>query len=246
MYSKKPNVLIVDDEHVVCDLLHEELSKRGYLCTVAYNGNDALAKLAAQPFHAILLDIKLPDISGMEVLSTIHLACRNISVIMLTAVNDVDMAVEAIELGASEYIVKPFDLDKVDHSIRAALRTKECLPTRRDYETDLCLGSEEVKQIAGEYLAQMNAIAFGVEAKENALTGHSKRVTQSTIYIAQQLGIPHEAIQVWATAKEMLNCENNRVIKCAMDKLERSPLAQSMISIRVPHFYTRKPGESNN
>lgn len=139
MVGTNPNVLIVDDEHVVCDLLHEELGRRGFLCTAAHNGNTALTKMAAQRFHAVLLDIKLPDISVMEVLNRIRSAYLNTAIIMLTAVNDVDTAVEAMKLGASEYIVKPFDLDKVDCSIRAALKTMKGLLERGDWETEPCL-----------------------------------------------------------------------------------------------------------
>ncbi len=122
MVSKKPNVLIVDDEQVVCDLLHDELSERGYLCTTVLSGDDALGKLAKQDFDVVLLDIRLPGMSGMEVLREIWLNHGNTATIMITAVNDVDTAVEAMKLGASDYIVKPFDLDRVNTSIRAALK----------------------------------------------------------------------------------------------------------------------------
>jgi CheY-like chemotaxis protein len=57
-------IMIVDDEPVVCDVLHDDLSERGYQCTTALNGNDALSKLAAQEFGAVLLDIRLPGMSA--------------------------------------------------------------------------------------------------------------------------------------------------------------------------------------
>ena len=125
MTKKKPSVLIVDDEQVVCDLLHEELSDRGYLCTTALNGDDTFANLAKQDFDVILLDIRLPGMSGMEVLREIWLYHSSTTTIMITAVNDVATAVEAMKLGASDYIVKPFNLDRVDTSIRNALETKQ-------------------------------------------------------------------------------------------------------------------------
>ncbi len=124
MISKNPRVLIVDDEQVVCDLLHDELSEGGYQCTTVLSGDDALAKLAAQDFDVVLLDIRLPGMSGMEVLREIWLNHGNTATIMITAVNDVGTAVEAIKLGASDYIVKPFGLNKIDTSIRTALETK--------------------------------------------------------------------------------------------------------------------------
>ncbi|GAG71250.1 unnamed protein product [marine sediment metagenome] len=77
MVNQKPSVLIVDDEQVVCDVLYDELSDRGYLCTTALSGNDAVAKLAAEDFAVVLLDIRLPGMPGMEVLREIWLNHTN-------------------------------------------------------------------------------------------------------------------------------------------------------------------------
>ncbi len=199
MTSKKPRVLIVDDEQVVCDLLHDELSERGYLCTTALEGNDALAKLAAQAFDAVLLDIRLPGMSGMEVLREIWLNYGNTATIMITAINDVETSVEAMRLGASDYIVKPFELDRVDASIRTALETKPA--------TD-------------KASSQIDAIARGVEAKFDPLSSYSKVVTKRTADIARQLGIVEAEIQRWQAAKERLDSERDRVIKSSVDKAE--------------------------
>ncbi len=198
MVNGKPSVLIVDDEQVVCDLLHDDLSERGYLCTITLSGDDALAKLATQDFNAVLLDIRLPGMSGMEVLREIWLNHGNIATIMITAINDVATAVEAMKLGASDYIVKPFDLDKVDTSIRTALETKKATkkaPTK------------------------MDAIARGVEAKFDPLSSYPKLVTQRTIDIARQLGIVEAEIQRWQAAKAMLDATRDRVIKSSLGKL---------------------------
>ncbi len=134
MISQKPKILIVDDEPVVCDVLHSELSERGYQCTAVLTGNDALAKLATQDFEVVLLDIKLPGISGLEVLTRIQSNHRNTVTVMITAVNDVETAVTAMRLGASDYIIKPFDLDRVTTSIRTVLETKK---SRIEYEERL-------------------------------------------------------------------------------------------------------------
>jgi len=71
MVDKKSRVLVVDDEQVVCDLLYDELSERGYLCTTVLDGSSALAKLATEDFDVVLLDIRPPGTSGMEVLREI-------------------------------------------------------------------------------------------------------------------------------------------------------------------------------
>jgi DNA-binding NtrC family response regulator len=180
MAGEKPKILIVDDEQVVCDLLQDELSNRGYLCATALNGDEALKNLAKQEFDVILLDIRLPGMSGMEVLREIWLNHIKTATIMITAINDVDTAVEAMKLGALDYIVKPFKLDRVDASIRNALEAKKTLK---------------------KFPPEMDAIARGVEAKLDPFSAYSRVVTQRTADIARQLGIDEEEIQRWATAK---------------------------------------------
>ena len=183
MVSKKSSILIVDDEQVICDVLSEELSEQGYLCTAVLNGDDALGELATQDFDVVLLDIRLPGMSGMEVLQEIWLNHHETATVMITAINDVNTAVEAMKLGASDYIVKPFNLDRVNTSIRGALETK---------------------QATSKFSTQMDAIASGVEARLDPSFSYSKMVTQGTVDIARQLGIAEEEIQEWAVAKQSL------------------------------------------
>ena len=225
MVSQKPSVLIVDDERVVCDVLSDELGERGYLCTAVLSGNEALARLATEDFDAALLDIRLPGMSGMEVLRQIWSNHSHTATIMLTAVNDVDTAIEAMKLGAADYIVKPFNLDRVAASIHTALETR---PT-----TD-------------KSSARMDAIAHGVEARLDSLLGYSKVVAQETIDIAGQLGTPEEEIQQWLAIRARQNARRNAAIESSLNKLERSPLAQKMMGIAVPYIATPKPDESQN
>jgi len=225
MVPEKPSVLIVDDEPVVCDVLRDELSERGYPCTTVLSGNDALAKLATGDFEVVLLDIRLPGMSGMEVLRVLWSNHSNAAIIMITAVNDVATAVEAMKLGATDYIVKPFDLDRVDTSIRTALETKPA--------TD-------------KPSTEMDAIASGVEAKLDPFSSYSKVVTERTIEIARQLDIAEEEIQWWAAARAKLVSDRDSTIKSALSKLERSPLAQSVIGMTELYRHLPESNESQN
>lgn len=247
MVCEKESVLIVDDEQVVCDLLHDELSGQGYLCATALTGNDALTKLAMQDFDVVLLDIRLPGISGIEVLGKMQSHHRTTPAIIVTAISDVETAVETMKLGASDYIVKPFDLDRVNTSIRRVLDNKTCLQERTAWQTPLCVGSEEGDdEDMDESFNQMNAIAHGVEAKYDSLTGHLEIVTQATMDIALRLGIPEKGIQRWGTARARLGSEKNKVIKSTLNKLERSPLAQRILGMTKSHLYGSNSDESQN
>jgi len=230
MVDKNPQVLIVDDEAVVCSMLYDELSERGYLCTTAFDGNDALAKLATQDFDVVLLDIKLPGISGIEVLRKMQSNHPTTAAIMITGINDVDVAVVTTKLGASDYIVKPFDLGKVNASIYTVLETRKHYRDR----------DEE------DWATHLDAIARGVEVKLDLLSGYSEKVTKRTIDIARQVGIAEEEIQRWAAARARLEAERNRAITTSLDKLRESPLAQYAMGMSKPHQHTSNLSESQN
>lgn len=170
---------------MICDLLSEELSEQDYPCTTA------LSKMKKERFDIVLLDIRLPGMSGMEVLQEIWLNHSNIATIMITTVNDIDTTVEAMKLGSADCIVKPFDLDKVNTSIQTALSTQQAVKS----------------------LTQMETIAIGVEAKLDPFSAYSKVVTERTIDIARQLNIAEEEIQRWAAAKKEDHDDKERVIQ---------------------------------
>ncbi len=192
MVGKDRSILVVDDEQVVCDVLCEYLDTHGYKCTAVLSGSEALDKLAEQDFDVVLLDIRLPGMSGMDVLHEIWSQHGSTKVIMITAVNNVSTAVEAMKLGALDYIVKPFDLEKVNASISTALSTKK---------------------IAKKLATKMDSIARGVEIRLDPFSGYSTFVTLKTIEIARKLGIAESEIQRWTAAKERLDSEKKRVLE---------------------------------
>jgi len=228
MVQKKTAVLIVDDEQTLCDVLSDQLTEAGYLCATASNGNDALSKLMTQDFDVALLDIRLPGISGMQVLREIRSNYRHTEAIMITAVDDAKTAIEAMKLGAADYIVKPFDPDRIDASIRTLLERKERSSERKG------------KQTAKRFSNRMDAIAYGVEAKIDLLSGHSQIVTQRAIEVARDLGIPEEEIREWAATRIMEDLERRRKIESLRDKVERSPLVPWLLGMTEPYTYTPK------
>jgi two-component system, NtrC family, response regulator AtoC len=110
-------VLVVDDEPDVLDLLDEFLTGKGYEVSTAQGGSEALRKAKAERPHAILLDIRMPDMSGLEVLRRVRAADREVGVIMITAVNEEETGREALKLGAFDYLVKPLDLAYLERSL---------------------------------------------------------------------------------------------------------------------------------
>ena len=117
-------ILIVDDEKEICLLLARRLTKEGYICVTAMNGKEALSHFYKDNFSLIITDIKMPEMDGMEFLKDVRAVNPNIMVIMMTAYPEVDGVVEAIRLGACDFILKPIDLDLVVLSVKKALEKK--------------------------------------------------------------------------------------------------------------------------
>jgi two-component system, NtrC family, response regulator AtoC len=122
----QPSVLIIDDDSSLLEsymvLLEDEFEVH-----TASTGEDGLALLQREDIHIVLLDIRLPGMDGMEVLRRARAMDENVDVIMITAVKNVRVAVEAIKLGAYDYIVKPFDVDEMLALLRRTLERQSLL-----------------------------------------------------------------------------------------------------------------------
>ena len=115
---KPEHTLIVDDEAVVRNGIKRALENRGIPSTLASNGREALDLLNHTPFDLVLLDIRMPDMDGVEVLREIHTKNPGTKVIMITGYPTIDSAVKCIKLGALDYLVKPFRLDDLEAALQ--------------------------------------------------------------------------------------------------------------------------------
>ena len=112
MVKHKPNILIVDDDEVMCRTLSDVLKKMSCEVTTVQTGEDAVSPLHEGIFDLILLDIRLPDMHGLDVLRKIREIDHDPFVIMMTAYADVQTAVAAMKTGAYDYINKPFEIEE--------------------------------------------------------------------------------------------------------------------------------------
>lgn len=122
--SKKPIVLVVDDEPAIRDSI-KMLLKDNYQLYFADCGKKAISLVNKHPIDLVLLDVRMPEIDGLEVLEQIKRINENIEVIMLTAVITVNTAVKAMKKGAYDYITKPFDIEALQELIANALEKKK-------------------------------------------------------------------------------------------------------------------------
>lgn len=118
----KPRILIVEDEEKISRVLELELTYEGYETAKAFDGLDALTLFREQEWDLILLDIMLPGLSGIEVLRRIRTGDTETPVILLTAKDSVEDKVSGLDLGANDYITKPFQIEEFLARVRVALR----------------------------------------------------------------------------------------------------------------------------
>ena len=129
--------MIVDDEDAIKSMLTRKLEADGYRCEVASDGKEALYKAFMKDFGLVLLDIKMPGLSGMEALPQMVTDHPDTCVIMITAVADAKTAVEAMKLGAYDYVIKPFNLADLSMRVRRALEKRRLVLENREYERRL-------------------------------------------------------------------------------------------------------------
>jgi DNA-binding response OmpR family regulator len=115
-------ILITDDEEEICNTLAEYLEDKGYEVFQATNGQDALRLLKEVRPHLMLLDIRMPEQDGIEILRRIRQIDNQIGVIMITAFHDVNIAQEALKLGACDFVTKPVDLNYLDKSVKVKVK----------------------------------------------------------------------------------------------------------------------------
>ncbi|OGW17404.1 MAG: sigma-54-dependent Fis family transcriptional regulator [Nitrospinae bacterium RIFCSPLOWO2_12_FULL_47_7] len=120
-----PEILIIEDEEEMRIALTEVLIRNGYSVHTAPNGIEGLELLNKSPFNMVITDVKMPKISGLEVLKEIKKQSPQIPVIMITAYGTIDNAVEAMKEGAFDYILKPFSAEILDEAVLRAIRSQK-------------------------------------------------------------------------------------------------------------------------
>ena len=122
MVGEQGKILVVDDEEGIRNVLRRTLEAAGYNIVTAANGEEALHKVSLQEAEVVILDIKMPVMSGIEVLKKLTADSCDYCVIMVTAVAGVQTAVEALTMGAYDYITKPFEPDDVKQKVDRVIK----------------------------------------------------------------------------------------------------------------------------
>src|SRR5499427_7179899 len=122
---RPPRILVVDDERSIRELLSIVLRREGYEVLLAENGKAAIATLEREAVDILISDIKMPDLSGVDVLRAAKRIDQDILGIMITAFASTETAVEAMRLGACDYLSKPFDVDLLRMKVREKIENRQ-------------------------------------------------------------------------------------------------------------------------
>jgi len=198
-----PRLMIVDDEESIRIALSRFLRSRGYEVTAVSTADDALAALERDHCALVLCDVRMPGMSGMELLPALLARDPEIAVLMLTAVNDAQTATDALAHGAADYLVKPVELTDLQAAVDRALHRRTLLRERRRVERFV---REEVAVRTAELereKAALRELTVGVaealinamEAKDVFLRGHSQRVAAVAASIAGELELDADTVE---------------------------------------------------
>ncbi len=208
-------VLVVDDEHLIRWSLEKQLRREGYGVLLAETGAEALQKAQADPPDLVLLDVRLPDADGLEILESLRAANPEAPVIMITAHGGVESAVRAMKLGAHDYINKPFDMEELKLTVRKALETKTLRRDVARFQTEVSHGARRddivgVSRVVGDLKELIRRIAES-DATTVLLEGESgtgKDLVARVIHFeSARAGAPFLAVNCVALPEHLLESE---------------------------------------
>ena len=196
MMNHEEIILIVDDEPMIRRLLHQKLSKQGYRCEEAGSADEAMEKMRAYSANLILLDMKMPGRSGIELLADLKVVFPAVAVIMATAINENNLAIQCMRLGAEDYICKPFNLDEVAINVEKTLEKKQLEQKIKGFQEQLQQKVEQQTiEIRTLFLNSIEALVFALEAKDKYTAGHSRRVNEIALDIGREMNLSEEDLE---------------------------------------------------
>lgn len=198
-----PRILVVDDEDLITRALARYLGSRGYEVETAGSGQAALDALGRSSFSVMLCDVRMPGISGLEVVPRALEIDRDLAIMMLTGVNDAPTATGVLATGALDYLLKPVELAELQQAIERALHRRELEIDRRKVERmireEVATRTEELERekqaLRTLSVATVEALVNAMEARDVYLRGHSQRVAELAASIAAELKLDEDTVE---------------------------------------------------
>jgi putative nucleotidyltransferase with HDIG domain len=203
MTKSNASVLIVDDDEAIRGLLSACLD-RSYCCATAASADEASKLLESNSFDLVLSDITMPGFTGLEFCRYVQKTYPRTVVVMISAMTDIQYAIEAMRYGAFDYVTKPFELSRVAMAVDRALRYRQALEEKHLYEQELeqrvRIRTAELRSanedlnfmldtLYRNYRATLRGLAQTLEARDNETRGHSDRVVAYSLRLGKKMGL---------------------------------------------------------
>jgi len=211
--SPKPfrpeRILIVDDDFWVIDVISKQLSLRGFQVDATTESNEVLAMLAIRNYDLVISDLTMPPPDGLTLLREIQAHYPFTAVLMLTGVNDVKTAIQAMLDGASDYLVKPHNETHLLLRVERALERSRLLRAQASYYQQLEEQVEQqtrqlreqatrldhmLKQLYATYKATLHALEAALDVRDQSAPGHCRRVSKLAVRLAKAMGLKGQAL----------------------------------------------------
>jgi putative nucleotidyltransferase with HDIG domain len=199
-------ILIVDDESQVRQMIADLLEQQGYQVVQASSGQEALSALDLKLFDLVLTDIVMQDLNGIVLLERIHTQYPSLPVVMVTAIHDISVAIDAMRRGAYDYLLKPFEREHLLSTVQRALNHRKALEDNQNYQQNLEqmvrarteMLRHAMEDLEHSYDITLEALGDALDLKDSETEGHSKRVTAYTIALARAMNVPPHQIKIIA------------------------------------------------
>jgi response regulator RpfG family c-di-GMP phosphodiesterase len=189
-------VLIVDDDPALRKILSVMLTQADFRCRTAACGEEALRILESHPTDVVISDLRMPGISGMDLLIEVRERYPQLAFLMVTGEDETRVGVRAMQLGADDYLLKPFDADVVLGSLHRALQKKKLEREVQEYRLHLEeMVSERTQQLQSalrqterSYEDTLEALGAAIDLRDSPTAGHSRRVFLYSMELAKSIG----------------------------------------------------------
>jgi len=205
MDIRKKHILVVDDDLSLLDSIRMSLkSDPSYIVTVCNNPHDAISIMQSAEFNLVISDIMMPGLSGLDVLGTISKTDPNVPVVLMTGEPDQNRMRVAIQLGAFDFLRKPFEIAELLITVKQALQKNQLLIQNESYRNHLeNLVEERTAELVAansklekHYLNTIHAMVNAVEANDIYTRGHSERVTLISVMMGRMLKLDIENLKL--------------------------------------------------
>jgi putative nucleotidyltransferase with HDIG domain len=209
--SQSARILVVDDEPWIADVVAEQLKLNGFHANTLTDSSEVMGRLASIPHDLVVLDVFMPPPSGLELLENIQLRYPHLPILMLTACGDTDTAVQAMQQGAFDYIVKPHQPAQLVLRVERALERGHLLRERalayhmleqRVHQQTQQLHDQSkqlttmLEHVLLTYQATLTALEAALDARDQSAPGHCRRVARLAVQLGQRMGLVKEDLVV--------------------------------------------------